>query len=179
MKNKVFDYYKELPAWAKGVVIVGGIAIVYFTTKQFIGRIKKQGQLKKANEVINEQKEEKKKLEETGMRASYSPSQYKAWADGIVNQFDGCDFSPENYLIPSMFASYSGVYVYKIFEKLNNDVDFLSLQTAYGIRKYDNCGLWNGDFEGSLTASLTDELTTSELKQINNLLIKKGIKYRV
>jgi hypothetical protein len=27
MANKVFDYYKELPSWAKGIVVVGALAL--------------------------------------------------------------------------------------------------------------------------------------------------------
>ena len=53
MANKVYQYYTELPSWAKGIVVIGGIAIVYFTTKQFIAKIKKQAESKDAKTSVD------------------------------------------------------------------------------------------------------------------------------
>jgi hypothetical protein len=169
MQNKLLDYYKELPAWAKGVVVIGGITIIYFTTKQFISRIKKQGKLAKVNQEIIEQKNELKNLEQTGLRASFPDSQYKSWADAIENEFDGCD----------PFGT-SPTYLNKILKQLKNDVDFLKLQTAWGNnRKYDKCGLWNGDIENkSLTYCVKDELDNGQIEDANKILASKGISYR-
>ena len=179
MANKVFDYYKELPSWAKGVVVVGGIAIVYFTSKQLIARIKKQGEIKKDMAVVIDQQNEVKVLEQTGARASFSDSQYKSWADAIQKQFDGCDFSYQNYILPESFFSYSGAKVYQILNNFKNNLDFLKLSTAWGIRTYDKCGLWNGNVENvSLSGAISDELTEIEIKDLNKLLTKKGITYR-
>ena len=175
MKNKVFDYYKELPAWAKGVVIVGGIAIVYFTTKQFLNRIKKQAQQKKNEEVINTVKAETKKLEETGLRPSYNDSQYNSWADKLQSVFKGCDFSAGSSNIGIYTDSANALYT--ILKQLKNDVDFLKLQTAWGSnRKYPDCA-W-GSVEGNLNHAVADELADGEIKQANSILAKQGITYR-
>jgi hypothetical protein len=175
MKNKVFDYYKELPAWAKGVVIVGGIAIVYFTTKQFIGKIKKQAQKKKDSEAINTQKAETKKLEETGLRASYNDSQYNSWADKIQSAFKGCDFSAGSSNVGIYTDSANSLYT--VLNQLKNDIDFLKLQTAWGVsRKYPDCA-W-GSVEGNLNHAVADELADGEIAHANSILAKKGITYR-
>ena len=77
-----------------------------------------------------------------------------------------------------LFASYSGEYLYKIILQLKNNVDFLKLQTAFGVRTYDQCGIFNGDFTGNLTQAVNDELTASEIAELNKQLTKKGIVYR-
>ena len=65
MASKVFEVYKDLPSWAKGVVVVGGIAIVYFTTKSFLKRIKQSAEKNKSMETVISQKNEVKELEDT------------------------------------------------------------------------------------------------------------------
>ena len=42
-----------IPGGAKGVVVVGGIAIAYFTAKQLIARVKKNAEKKKEDEQQN------------------------------------------------------------------------------------------------------------------------------
>jgi hypothetical protein len=178
MANKVFDYYKELPSWAKGVVVVGGLGITYFAVRAFLNRVKAQAQQKKDNATVIQQQNEAKALEQTGMKPSYPDSQYKAWGDAIQKQFDGCDFSFGNFVLPNIFASYSGYKVYQILDKLKNNLDFLKLSSAYGVRTYDQCGWGTGNFTGSLASAISDELTESEVTELNKLLAKKGITYR-
>ena len=40
MQDKVYNFYKELPPWAKGVIVVGGAAVVYFTATRIFRNIK-------------------------------------------------------------------------------------------------------------------------------------------
>jgi len=63
MANKFYDYYKELPSWAKGVVVVGGLGVVYIFASQVIKKLKQDAEIEIKNrkaEVI----EEEKRLEE-------------------------------------------------------------------------------------------------------------------
>lgn len=166
MANKVFDYYKDLPQWAKGVVVIGGIAIVYFTTKQIIDRIKEQATTKKQRESVTTQKNELKKLLNQGVKLSYPESQYRTWADQISSEFGGCD--PLN-------SSY-GKFV-NILYKLKNDADFLALTTAYDIRTYDQCGI-GSDFTGNLQQAVNDEFDNNEIVKINTELAKQKITYK-
>lgn len=177
MTNKFFEYYKELPGWAKGVVFIGGIGVVYIFSSQIIKKIKKDAEQRKAMEDIVTQKGELKNLLGTGMRLSYPISQYTAWANSLESQFSGCDVSIVTYVAPS-FLSYSGKKLYSVIDALKNDADMLQLQVSWGIREYDACGLWNGNVKGTLSYCVNDELDEVEVKAINTLLTKKGIKYQ-
>jgi hypothetical protein len=178
MAGKALGVWNGLPTWAKGIIAVGGVAIVYFTSKSIIKRIREAKVKKEAEKATVQQSSEIKDLENAGQKASYPDSQYKSWADGIVNQFSGCDFAIENFALSNLFASYSGQYLYNILQKLNNNVDFLKLQTAFGVRTYDQCGVFNGDFTGNLTQAVNDEFSASEIEECNKLFAKKGIIYR-
>tara|TARA_R110000868_G_scaffold101361_4_gene279085 strand:+ start:2664 stop:3224 length:561 start_codon:yes stop_codon:yes gene_type:complete len=185
MANKVYEIYKDLPSWAKGVVVIGGIAIVYFTTKSFLKKIKDSATQKKAMEVVVEQKKEIKDLETTGLIATFKDSQYKAWADALQNQFDGCDFNISDWVSPILAIwnyynySNSGKKLVMIIAKFKNDLDFLKLSTAWGIRTYDQCGWGMGNVENAtLSKAVSDELNNGEISKINDALSKQGIKYR-
>jgi hypothetical protein len=182
MDNKAFSYYKELPSWAKGVVVIGGIAIVYFTAKQLIDRIKKEGEIKKQTETIKEEKQDLEQLQSEGKKATFNESQYKIWADAIQSQFKGCDTTPKVPFAPTTTFwvitnwSGSGASFVNIISKFKNDIDFLKLNQAWGIRSYPDC-LW-GTITGTLPMALRDELDDSEIESINKALAKQGIKYQ-
>jgi hypothetical protein len=187
MANKVFNYYKELPSWAKGVVVIGGIAILYFTTKSILKRVKLSVETKNEREALKTQEDEIKKEQTTGAKATYPESQYKTWASQIKNQYDGCDgsfgrpilqFIPPTWLGNIMWSN-SGALTSNIFFKLKNNIDFLKLSSAFGISTYDQCGLWNGDFKGNLQSAIVDELDENERKALNDILKKNGITYNV
>jgi len=188
MATKVYDYYKDLPSWAKGVVVIGGIAIVYFTAKSILKRVKLSAETAKEREALNTQSSEIKTIEQQGVvKASYPDSQYSNWAAQIQKQYDGCDgswgrtilsFTPPTWLFDTNWSN-SGAMTANIFYKLNNNLDFLKLSKAYGIRTYDQCGLWNGNFTGSLQQAIVDELDEQERGTLNQILKKKGITYSV
>ena len=184
MANKFYDYYKDIPTWAKGVVVVGGIAIVYFTAKSFLKKVKANAEKEKAMETVTYQKKEEKQLEETGLRATFSDSQYKAWADALQNQFDGCDIDISDFtfwgnLFKGFTGSNSAKKLVSIISKFKNDLDFLKLSTAWGIRTYDQCGWGTGNVENAtLSKAVSDELNETEISTINKTLAKSGIKYK-
>jgi hypothetical protein len=184
MKNKFYDYYKDIPSWAKGIVVVGGIAIFYFAAKSFLSRIKESAEKNKAMETVNNQKEEEKQLQKLGLRASFPDSQYKAWADALQNQFDGCDISLSDISIVSViWKSFTGTNSAKklvaIISNFKNDLDYLKFSTAWGIRTYDQCGWWTGDVvNATLSKAVSDELNETEIGKINAILSKTNIKYR-
>ena len=180
---KAMDIYKGLPPWAKGVSVLAILGITYLLGTQIIKYVKKDVDKKKAEADIKEVKNEIKDLEKAGEKLSYAKSQYSAWASQIQNQFDGCDISPATLLFPASILgnknmSNSGVLFGNLLWRLKNNLDFLALVDAYGVRTYDKCGLWNGDFSGNLYQAVSDELDTSELIVINKLLSSKNIKYK-
>jgi hypothetical protein len=166
-ENKAVEVFKELPSWAKGVVVIGVLGIGYIIYNRIYKSIKERGKTEFQRETQREQENEVRNLENTGMRKTFPSSQYKAWADTIASEFDGCD-----PLGTSLGAVANAV------NPLKNDLDFLSLSTAFGIRTYDKCGWGTGDFTGNLSQAVNLELTVKERTFINNILTQKGISYR-
>lgn len=182
MNNSVYQYYKELPSWAKGVIVVGGAAVVYLTATRIIRSIKNVGRQKDARKTQSEVKSELSDLVKQGVKKSFPDSQYNAWADKIEKQFDGVDWK-QNWFdkdVPIIGQwSGSGKSVAEIFKQLKNNADFLALVSAYGIRTYDQAGVWTGDFTGNLYQAIQDELDKGEIDALNALLKKKSITYQV
>jgi len=181
VQGKIMEVWEGLPAWAKGVVAIGGIAIGYFGVTSFIGKLKADAALADARATQQNQEKELEDLQNQGVKPSFPTSQYKQWADELQSQFDGCDPSLSVAWLTKYAMSSSGAKLGNIVLQFKNNADFLSLSTAWGsARTYDQCGpSWaTGAFTGNLSQAITDELDTSEIKNINTELSKLGITYR-
>jgi hypothetical protein len=174
MSKTGFKIWDGLPSWSKGVIIVGGLAAVYFGVTATLNRIKNAEKNKKAREALEKINTEIKQLENKGLKQTYPDSQYNSWADSIAKQFSGCDWEQ------GIGWSGSGSKLYNICYRMENDLDFAKLLNAYGIRTYDQCGFYPfaGKFTGNLSQAVADELKEWEIFEINNLLAKRGIKYK-
>lgn len=167
MSNKVYSYYKELPSWAKGIVVVGGIAIIYFTSKQIIARIRTQAERKDAEKSVTDAKNELNELIKNGVRPTISQSQADSYSEQIVKQFKGADLLLGSYAL-----------VDKIFKSLKNDADYLLLKTSFKTRTYDDA--FFGQVKNvTLESAIQDELSQMRINDLNKTLEKQGIKYRV
>jgi hypothetical protein len=176
MANKVYQYYTELPPWAKGVAVVGLLAVTYFTGHSIYKGIQTAINNKKANIAVDEAKTEITSLSKAGTNPSYPDSQYALWADKIKAQFDGCDWSVG---AGGLVLTASGQTLFDIVLQLKNNADYLKLITAFGTRTYAECMSWlTKDFSGTLTAAVADELSTSEISKINAALSSRGITYQ-
>jgi predicted GNAT family N-acyltransferase len=87
MANKAFSYYKELPAWAKGVVVVGGLAVTYIFVSQIISRIKKQASDKENRQAVESAKDDLQDLSKRGVKPTLTKAQTDSMADAILNQY--------------------------------------------------------------------------------------------
>jgi hypothetical protein len=177
--GKIYSFYKELPSWAKGVVIIGGLGVTYLFASQVIKIVRADADKRKAEEGLKDSRDEQKKLEEQGLVASFPQSQFNGWVDSIVTQFDGCDigsplsvFGEVGIPLPanSAFWSDSALTIWKIISQFKNDLDFLALINTYSIREYDQCGWGTGNFKGNLYQAVKDELAQWEIDAINNKL---------
>ena len=107
-----------------------------------------------------------KELQKKGQVASYSKGQYDLFANKLKQAF---------YSYGTDEAA-----VYSVFGQMNNDLDIAELIKSFGIWKVEG-SIWRpfdtrGD--GDLSAWLTSELDSDEIKQVNTLLANKGIKYQ-
>ena len=144
-----------LPAWAKGIIAVGVVGGIGFA----IYKISKKGkELLKPDEA----KKDIKKLEEIGQTPTYMEAQYVGFADAIYaargcNNFFGTDEDA----------------IYNVFRKMVNDIDVAKLIEKFGERR-----LCFSFTESTLGGFLSSDLDQDEIKIINDILEKKGIKYK-
>jgi hypothetical protein len=175
MANKVFDYYKDLPQWAKGIVVVGGIAIVYFTTKQIIKRVRGQAERKLDTQESDDAKKDLKDLEDKGVRPTLSSTQLESIINNLVQSMNDCGTDEQ--------------LIYNQFKKINNEADVYALLNKWQIRYYRPCSVsspisyakWLANdkaFGGSLSTWLSYDLSSSEIGKINKILSDKNIKFK-
>jgi len=159
------ETFNGLPGWAKGVVAVIGTGVtvligwgIYSAVKS---RIKHAGDYKEQNEV----KDDLVVLSGQGVKPSYKDSQYATWASQLFSAFEGYQ-SDESA-------------VYRVFVNMKNDADVLKLINAYGIREVSS-GKGNPEpnFKGTLAGAIAEEMDTEEVKEINIILAKRGIKIK-
>jgi hypothetical protein len=173
MSNKVFEYYKELPSWAKGIVVIGGLGLAYITVKQIVDKIKEAARQKKQMEEITAVQNDLKSLENKGIKPKLSKSALEAMSAAIVDAVNGC-----------------GTDMGKIkaqFTKVTNDADVLALIQIFGLRKKIRCTFSDDPREDfwsdmtpplSLTEHIQSDLSSSDVNSVNRILSDKGIKYQ-
>lgn len=175
MANKFYDYYKDIPTWAKGIVVVGGIAIVYFTAKQLIKRIRTQAERQFDIQESESANTDLKNLEKQGVKPTLSNTQIDNIINALVESMNDCGTDEEK--------------VYAQFRKLNNLADVYALIKKWEIRYYRPCAatqpisysryLFNSKaFGGNISTWLSYDLTTSEIAKVNKILSDKGIQYK-
>lgn len=139
------EFWKSLPPIVRTIATIVGIALLLLLlwrgwnfAKAALNKNKSKGQLA-AHQAAGETQ-------------TYTDAEYNAMASAIYTAMKGPGTDEEA--------------AYAVLNKLKNNVDFLKLQTAFGIRDTYDLNAWvQGDFN------------TSEIAQINNLLANKGITY--
>ncbi len=117
MSNKIFEAYKDLPSWAKGVVVVGGIAIAYIVGSTVY---KKLFPTPPPQELLNVE-DDIARLSKT-QTASYPDSAYDQYAVTVYNA-QRTSFGNDSATIRD------------VLELMNNDLDVAKLIKAYGVRQ--------------------------------------------
>ena len=164
-----------LPGWARATIIIIVIVVVLIVVikggKKIIALIKDEGDkdggggASDKEDVVDNQKD-CNKMKKDGAKESYGQGQYSAWATALKTAFDGCGTNNGSWRT--------------VFGQMKNDIDVCFLISTYGIRKYDGCNWENdwGDKNGTLPRAINDELSESEIAEINAMFAKKNIKYR-
>jgi len=168
MANKVYEYYEGLPSWARGIVVVGGLILVYVVGSTIY---KKVFPAPLPADVANNNNDITKfSSTET---ASYPSSQYDQYATDIANSVGA--------------LSYDSATVKETLMNMMNDLDVALLIKAYGVRyDYKLPILGNmGDPYDVLAVSrhIIDSdyfgLYSSRADDVNNDWASKGITYRI
>ena len=168
--------YTELPSWAKGVVVVGGIAIGYIAVSSIVKAIKGNLEQKKSEKEVNTAKQELQDEIKSGKKPTITRSTAEAISNGLIaaSQLCGTD--------DSLFLGE--------FDNISNQADMLLLVDVFGLRKKMRCPFSSDSYDNpwcfigcetkpmSLSALVAGELTISQIKGLNDKFARKGISYR-
>jgi len=161
---KVYDYYKDLPPLAKGIVVVGVLGFTAAIGINVWNRLKSPGADAKAtNQAINALKQKYK--------PSFRDDQYLTMADEIYSSMDqavGDDYGK----------------VQDILKRMKNDLDVALLIKAYGSRQLHNFMVpkQSQGLFAAVQGELGQEwggLTSYRVTDINADWKKKGISYQI
>ena len=121
---------------------------------------------KPAKETIKDVIEEADQLRKQGMKSTRSLGQWKLVADSIYNSMKFSALSDNKSNIEQQL------------KMVQNDLDFLLLTQAYGLRQHYAFGIPDGDKTTLIGQIATGELSDKRIKSINANYATKGIKFR-
>ena len=169
---KVYQYYKDLPPWAKGVVVVGGALVVYLVGSRVYRAVFPTEAQRKNRELEKNIDSEISKLQGNGKKASFSDSNYNTFANTIYNSM--------RYAVGDDYAT-----VVSTLKRMQNDLDVAKLIKAFGLKQDYFFGIPAGD-KMDLFTYIQKELgneyggfTNYRVTQINEDWKKKGISYQI
>ena len=169
---KVYQYYKDLPPWAKGVVVVGGAVVVYLVGSRVYRAVFPTDAQRKNRELEKNIDSEISKMQGNGKKASFSDSNYNTFANTIYNSM--------RFAIGDDYGT-----VESTLKRMKNDLDVAKLIKAFGLKQDFFFGLPAGDKMDLFTfvqKELGNEyggLTNYSVKRINEYWSKKGILYQI
>ena len=169
---KVYQYYKDLPPWAKGVVVVGGAVVVYLVGSRVYRAVFPTEAQRKNRELEKNIDSEISKLQGNGKKASFSDSNYNTFANTIYNSM--------RYAVGDDYGT-----VESTLKRMKNDLDVAKLIKAFGVKQDYFFGIPAGDKMDLFTyiqKELGNEyggLTNYRVKRINEDWSKKGISYQI
>jgi hypothetical protein len=172
-ESTIYKYYKDLPSWAKGVVIVGGLAMGYAIVTTIYNKINDANNKTKLEKELNTAGSELQDEINAGNRPTLSNSTLEAMSSAIIEASNDC--GTDDALIMGQF------------DNIQNQADMLAFVKVFGLRQKVRCPFTSDTRESfwsnftppmSLSAILASELTQGQIDTINKKLATKGIKYR-
>lgn len=170
--SKLYNYYTELPSWAKGVVVVAGVGGAVIIGNKIYKKIFPSQSEKQAKQFVNTIKTDINRWRFEGLTPSYPEAQYLTLANSVYEGMKYC-----------VGDSYSNVE--DILKKMQNNLDVALLIDAFGIRQNYCFGLPVGqplDMIAFVKKELGNDfmgLTDYRVKRINDNWSKKGITYKI
>lgn len=147
MKQKVLKFWGGLAPVQQIALLVILALIAWWLIQVAKARIEAQKEAIKGRAEISV-------LQEQGIKATYGSATYVKFADVIERSIAGAG-TDENM-------------VYKTMSYLNNDIDFIKLNNAFGIREGQDMRGW-----------IRGDMDANEIAPINSLFSGKGMKKRI
>lgn len=171
-KDNLYKYYTELPQWAKGVVVVGGVGVVGLLGFRIYRKLFPSDSERQAQQLLNTIATDIQRWRREGLSQSYPDLEYQTLANAA---YEGMRYCAGD--------SYSDVET--IMKKMQNNLDVALLIDAFGIRQNYCFGIPAGtplDLMSFVRKELGNDwfgLTDYRVKRINDNWQKKGITYKV
>lgn len=166
------NWFTKLERWLQIVIVIAVILAIYFIYRW----LKNMANASNYNAAVNQSVTALHELAAHGIKPSYGQAQYTSWANNLQGVFEGCSAAG------SSTAFWETVE--PIFKAMKNDADVYALIAAYGVRTIDKCGLFTGDFEGDLAATLSEKFSGIEgtiikynTSDINAILKSNGLTF--
>jgi len=165
--------YTELPSWAKGVVVVGGLVVGYLAVTSILKSIKAKKTKEESLAEVNNANTELNTQIQTGKGPTIARSTAEVMANAIVAAANDCGSDEQQ--------------MYAQFDKVKNQADILLFVDVFGLRKKVRCPFTDDPRESffsantppmSLSAMINSELDATQIATINNKLASKGITYK-
>jgi hypothetical protein len=162
--DNVYKYYKDLPPWAKGVVVVGSLGMAYIIgSKIYAGLKPKPKEIKNIENDISDL--------ETKMKASYGDAAYDGYANTIYEAQR------------TSMGNDSGT-IMDVALLMRNNLDLAKLIQAYGTRQNYAFGFPTEKLSllGAMRKGVEADLYGAysyRIGKINSDWEAKGITYRI
>ena len=164
--------FNSLPPWAKGTIAVvataSAVLVAFYgvkAIKTIINNKNTQGQDK---EVDSAKTDLQKLNKDAKTKQKLSNVSIQTIANAIKDESDGIGLEHNYYWAVSTQLN-----------KLQNDADYLALVEAFGVRTINSGIYFVPDFKGTLSQVIHHALPQGDVDDLNKLLKKKGIKYRL
>lgn len=168
----VYDKYYEKQPGAVKVIVVAGLGLLGYSLYRSIKRRQEEADLLKASQAANS---ELAQLANQGIRPTYTDSQFEAFCVKIDGAVAGCGTDEES--------------IYDVFRAMRNEADIRKLVSSFGVRYFTPCvysdpvsySIWltnHQAYPGDLASFLATDLSTGDIREINDILKGNGIEYQ-
>lgn len=167
-------YFKPLPNWSKGVIVLIVVAGAAVATWSIVKGIKRAKELKDANKAGAAAEDELQQLASQGIKPTMDDSRFQALSETLVQAMNGCGTDND--------------MVFDVFRQIKNDADIRKLISIFGVRFYEPCAgdaplsyiRWQFNdkaFGGGLPTWLAYDLTAGEIRTVNSILSANNVNY--
>lgn len=149
------QFFKSLPPWARGVVIIMIIVILVIIGIYINNKVKNAQKTKDSKAEVDAAADELAKAKNAGIVETFSDAEFQTKCNAIIEAANGCD--PGEQGAQAIMA---------VIYSLQNQADWWKLLKTFGTRTWDDCGWGTGDVSGSLTTLLINELGANQLSEV-------------